>query len=119
MHRARVTLWSVIVGLMVAWFVWFFRHDLDWAFPSAIALALFGIWLIGVIERHRDRVKAPPVPDSSLLARAFHGTTGPIGDVLTTISGSGHGRIAVMGLAKGTVKAATETWPPEEGLNDE
>jgi hypothetical protein len=94
-----------------------FQHDLRWAFPVAIVLCLFGLWLIGVIERLRERGEAPSptlarssaAEVTSFLARAVRGATGPIGDVLTTISGTdvkGAAKIDFPGLdvkAKGVV----------------
>jgi hypothetical protein len=101
MHRARVILEALLVTLAVAWFVWFFRHDLGWAFPAAIVLVLVAIWIVGVLEeRDKRRAREANQPaDASPLLRAVRGATGPIGDVLTTISGTG------IGIANVTAKA--------------
>ncbi len=106
MHRARVIVEALIVTLADAWFVWFFRRDLGWAFPVAIVLLVIAWWILGKLEeREKQRAREANEPaDVPALLRAVRGATGPIGDVVTTISGTAKVEFPGLDLnAKGVV----------------
>lgn len=105
MHRARVILEALLVTLAVSWFVWFFRHDLDWAFPVAIVMCLIGLWLIGNLDRRKPSQEFITVPTktdgtSFLVQVAENRIVAPIVDAVTTMSGSSARWDAAMEVAR-------------------